>query len=348
MGVSLKLANVWRVIRDVDLEAIRKSARSRFDLLVISDDAAAAAELRALLSPGGDTTPHPWIQLLDPSSDVPPTAPAAAFLITRSSELPAALTRLRDRLEGRSIPVVTVHVGAAERQPLPARASGRVVRVAALDTTAVRALGEALVDAVPPDLRLALAVQLPALQPVVFDSTIEETARANASFALTTGLAEAVPVLTVPLNLGDMVMLTKNQLIMSYRIALAAGHDGQPRQMIAEILAVLGGGLLFRQIARQLVGLIPVIGLLPKIAIAYGGTWAIGRAIALWATEGHDVSTDTIRRFSQEGLERGKAVARRLLNERRQGTAEPARRSWRLGGILPGPRRRESGRSEHP
>jgi uncharacterized protein (DUF697 family) len=312
MGVSLKLANVWRVIRDVDLEAIRKSARSRFDLLVISEDPPAAAELRALLSPGSSATPHPWIQPLDPSGDLPPTAPAAAFLITRASELPASLTRLRDRLEGRSIPVVTVLISAAERQPLPGQANGRAVRVAALDTTAVRALGEALVNVVSPDLRLSLAVQLPALQPVVFDAIIEETARANASFALTTGIAEAVPVLTVPLNLGDMVMLTKNQLIMSYRIALAAGHDGQPRQMIAEILAVLGGGLLFRQIARQLVGLVPVIGLLPKTAIAYGGTWAIGRAIALWATEGREVSTDAIRRFSQEGLERVSSEARRL------------------------------------
>jgi hypothetical protein len=45
---------------------------------------------------------------------------------------------------------------------------------------------------------------------------------------------------------------------------------------------MLGGGLVFRQLARQLVGLIPVVGIVPKVAVAYGGTCMIGRAVVLW------------------------------------------------------------------
>ena len=35
-----------------------------------------------------------------------------------------------------------------------------------------------------------------------------------------------MPVLNAPLNLADVVVLTKNQLLMSYRVALAAGKRG--------------------------------------------------------------------------------------------------------------------------
>ena len=107
-------------------------------------------------------------------------------------------------------------------------------------------------------------------------------------------------------------MLSKNQLMMSYRIALAAGKTGQPRELIGEIVGVLGGGLLFRQLARQLVGLVPVIGILPKVAVAYGGTWAIGRAVVLWATEGRLLTAAGLRQLSREGLARGRNLARSL------------------------------------
>ena len=82
----------------------------------------------------------------------------------------------------------------------------------------------------PTTSRSALGAQFPPLRPAIFTRIIERTARANASFALTTGLAETIPVLTAPLNLGDMVVLTKNQLMMCYRLALAAGRDDEPRR----------------------------------------------------------------------------------------------------------------------
>jgi hypothetical protein len=112
--------------------------------------------------------------------------------------------------------------------------------------------------------------------------------------------------------------------------------------LIGEILGVLGGGLLFRQLARQLVGLIPVVGLVPKVAIAYGGTWAIGRAVVLWATEGREVSQDLVRSLSNEGLQRGRTVAARLVEQARARTGRVGRRWERLKEQLPliGRRRR--------
>ena len=113
----------------------------------------------------------------------------------------------------------------------------------------------------------------------MFQSLIQETAQANAKFAFTTGLAETFPILSAPLALGDILVLTKNQVVLGYRIMLAAGRDGEPRKMVGEVLGILGGGLLLRQIARELVGLIPVAGLPLKIAVAYSGR---GRSAAPW------------------------------------------------------------------
>jgi uncharacterized protein (DUF697 family) len=191
------------------------------------------------------------------------------------------------------------------------------VVVPALDQPSLEAIAKMLLAAVPGDLRLALGRQFHALRPTVFANLIDETARANAAYAFTTGIAEIVPVLSIPMNIGDVVVLTKNQLVMSYKIALVAGKSGSPHKLIGEIFGVLGGGLLFRQIARQLVGLIPVAGIVSKVAVAYGGTWAIGQAIILWAEFGQEVTAESVRAYYDEGLARGRQAARALVSRHR-------------------------------
>jgi uncharacterized protein (DUF697 family) len=337
MGVSLKLANLWRVIREVDLHAVRQAAQAPFDILLVDEGDGQAARLRALLSPDA-RAPHPWLHATaaaDFQLAAPLAPPAAAILITSSADLTPALHAALSALRAAQAPTVLVMLG--EEMPghrLAFQAERRVV-VPVLDAQAVLRVGAALVEIVAPDLRLAIARQLPPVRPAVFEITIDETARANATYALTSGLAEVVPLLTVPLNLGDMVVLTKNQLMMSYRLVLASGLDGEPRKLIGEILSVLGGGLLFRQAARQLVGLIPVAGLVPKVAIAYGGTWAIGRAIVAWATEGREITGDFVRSMSLEGLERGRAVASRLVEQMRSTGTRASGRWERLKAHLP-------------
>lgn len=365
MGVSLKFTNLWRVIREVDLDAIRASARAPFELLVADDGDGQAVRLRQLLSPD-EGVPHPWIRTAraedvaraaagtpgaaaaGPSVSGPgarghgttedgqlTVLPALAVIVTPIAAMSSAQQAAAHALRRAKVPLVIVvlgHDGTADRA---SQAAERWIAVAALDAAAAKAIGAAIVDVAPIELRLALAHQLPPLRPAVFDATIEETAKANASYALTSGLAEVVPLLTVPLNLGDMVVLTKNQLVMSYRLVLASGRDGEPRKLLGEILGVLGGGMIFRQLARQLVGFIPVAGLIPKIAIAYGGTWAIGRAVTLWATDGREVTADLVKSMSAEGIERGRAVAQKLVDQARAGGSAAGARWERLKANIP-------------
>ena len=327
MGVttgSLKLANVWKVIREVDLDAIRREALAPFDLAILGEPGH-AERIRAALSPEGAAAPHRFIRVNPPGGGS--TIPDAVIVVTgpgpRSADLDSTLRYLADR----RIPHALAVLDGDEKD-----AAGRAATE--------------IVGTLPDGVRLAFAHELPAFRAPLYERIIEDTARANASFAFTSGLAESVPILTAPLNLGDMIVLTKNQLLMGYRLVLASGRDGEPKKLIGEILGMLGGGLVFRQLARQLVGLIPVVGIVPKVAVAYGGTWAIGRAVVLWVTTGRTASSDTLRRFSREGLERGRAVARDLGSRGRAGVAKASGRWDRLRSHVPGLRRREPSKAQ--
>jgi uncharacterized protein (DUF697 family) len=313
----MTLASVWRILRDVNLEAIRQAALSRFELTVVADLEEDAAALAHLLS-GGEGT-HPWVRVAVAATDpLPePSHPVALILVTRTLDLSRTMTSVRNAFRSALVPTLTVVVG--ETGPIasaPRVGEDARVAVTALDASATVPVASALIGLFSDDRRVALARALTPLRAPLFQVLTQETSQANAGFALTTGLAETVPVLSAPVLLGDVVILTKNQVLLGYRIVLAAGRDDAPRKLVAEVLAVLGGGLLFRQIARELVGIVPVAGLPLKVAVAYSGTWAIGRAMAIWVTEGRRVTSDAMRGLTIEGLDRGRAVARRLLAAR--------------------------------
>ncbi len=165
---------------------------------------------------------------------------------------------------------------------------------------------------------LAVARALPLFRPAVVRGLIEETAFANAAYSFTTGLAEVVPVLDVPLNLGDMVMLTKNQGLMAFKIALAMGLSSDWRQTLPQLAAVVGAGFMWRQIGRSLVGLVPGWGIVPKVGIAYAGTVVVGQAVQYWALTGEKLKPAALQESYQQAIEKGKEFARSLMERRQQ------------------------------
>jgi uncharacterized protein (DUF697 family) len=323
----LKLPQLWRTLKEADLAAIRRDVERRFEVLVVAEDAEEGAGLARMLT--GADRPHPWLTLATPEEARDRTAAAgldAAILVSPTEDLADTVAAAGEALRRAGVPLLTVVEGRTTATSAIVRpGETRRAVVPAFDAAGAPAVAEALVEAFDPTLRLALARQLPPLRHATFTALIDETAKANATYALTTGLAEAVPVLDLPLNVADMVVLTKNQLVMSYKIALACGKKGTPRELIGEVVGVLGSGFLFRQAARQLVGLVPVAGIVPKVAMAYAGTWAVGRAVAAWAAEGRKLSPAVVRRFYREAWGRGKSVARAMAAQARK--ARP-KRSW--------------------
>jgi uncharacterized protein (DUF697 family) len=165
-----------------------------------------------------------------------------------------------------------------------------------------------------PDQHLALARSFPLFRFAVTRHLIGESALANASYSLGTGIAEIVPVLDIPFNVADVVILTKNQALMVYKMGLSLGLSPRWQDQLGQLGGVIGAGFLWRQVARQLVGLIPAWGILPKVAVAYAGTYAVGEAVLYWYKTGHKISKQAMREIYSDALARGKEIAQNLLS----------------------------------
>ncbi len=316
MGL-LRGPQAWRILREMDVQAIRRESERSFVLLVVGETRGEAARVAGLLSSDPDGGHHPWVLARAAAEPTEGEGLRADLVIavTRTAEVAPDLARTAGAAATAGVPVLTIVWGASGTATgLVRRGEAARVAVDTLEPEAMPAIAVAVLGAVEADLRLALARQLKALRPAFFDATIDETAKANAIYAFTSGVAEMVPVANVPLNLADMVILTKNQLVMGYRLALAAGKKGTARHLLGEVLTVIGGGFLLRQGARQLVGLIPVAGVLPKVAVAYAGTWAIGRTVAAWAGEGRRLSPGGLAGAYTEARTRGRAFASSLVS----------------------------------
>lgn len=116
------------------------------------------------------------------------------------------------------------------------------------------------------DRSLALTAAFPAFRAAAVADVISATAWQNAAVATVLGVPGA-----------DMPVLTANQVKMVLKIAAIYGeHISFERAK--EVLAVIAGGLVFRTVARQALGLLPGPGWLIKGGVALSGTLAIGKA----------------------------------------------------------------------
>lgn len=161
-----------------------------------------------------------------------------------------------------------------------------------------------------------LARAFPLFRVPVANRMINDTCLSNAAYSLSTGLAEIVPVLGIPLTITDMIVLTKMQAFLVYKLGLALGYSTRWQDYAAEFGGVLGGGFLWRQIARSLVGLVPLYGIVPKVAISYAGTYVVGHVVLRWYLTGRHVSADEMKGMFRESFQKGKIAAARLISRK--------------------------------
>ncbi|HEV2123659.1 MAG TPA: hypothetical protein VGW38_12895 [Chloroflexota bacterium] len=276
---------LFNLIREINLKSIQDNAEVPVRLVVAGE-----AELAARLA--SEFGEAPWVSTL------------ASLSERRSGDLLVRVSQDTSPSEPLPAGGLEVVLGGA-RPGLP----DRVILPNLEPGTLQNILAPALMDKAPDALRLSLARHVPLLREVYARTLIEQTSRTNAVYAASTGVAEIVPLLSLPLNVADLVVLTKNQLLMAYKLALAEGKTGRPEELMKEIISVVGGGFLFRQVARELVGLVPVWGIVPKIAVSYAGTWVIGQTVHLWAAKGETATLKEMRRYYAEALERGRKLA---------------------------------------
>ena len=313
-------ASVWRNVKELDLQRIRKTAEREVRLVIVG----AEPEKMQALANNLRTDPrrpddiiHTLIPLVDLAGTVKPGE--ADLILLVFTELPehrerqAAALNEWARAGQPVIPILDpdaleVQTGAS---PVPAGFFTPVF-ASPYDWVGLQAeLAPVILKLLAEDL-MALGRRFPLLRETAARKLISETSTANAAYSFSTGLAEIIPGLSVPLNVADMIVLTKAQALLVYKLGLTLGLSPDWQYYITEFSGVIGSGFLWRQVARSLVGLIPAWGIIPKVAVAYSGTFTVGQAVLHWYLTGKHATRRMLRGFMQEALVRGRSIGRNL------------------------------------
>jgi uncharacterized protein (DUF697 family) len=323
------------VLREVDVRPARDAAEKPFLIAFVSQDAPFAEYLAALMYRGDRQHDLPPYRAsigvgLDAAAKI--SRASIVVLITRAGRENAEELRVQKALESAGAPVLVCFL--EEQGSLPPNrtdvAPGNAITLPLIDGTldekiATKKLVQGIRGLKAVD-DLALGRYLPAFREAVTRALIEDVAVANAAYSLGTGILEINPVTGLPLTVADTVVLTKNQGIMAYKVALAMGMPPDFKHIMPQLVGVVGGGFLLRQAARGLIGLLPGLGILPKVAIAFAGTFAVGEAVYRWCATGEKMSSAGFRRAYDAALERGRSIAASLQQRRAQGAQKQSAR----------------------
>jgi len=314
-GFSSALSTALGILREIDVRAVRAAAETPFLLAFASRDLPMAEHLAGLLYRG------------DRAHDIPPLHAARGALLSDAAQFARAnlvvivaradrrddeADRLRQALTAAGIPCLMAYLQADGALPATEPAVYIPMPNQTVDeAAAVKRLVRAIRDMRVVD-DLALARHLPAFRQSVIRDLIEETATTNAAYSLGAGLLQINPVTGLPVAVADTIVLTKNQLLLAYKITLAMGLPADVQYIMPQVLGVIGGGLAFRQAARGAVSLLPALGIAPKVAIAFAGTYAIGEAVYRWCRSGEPLSKARWRALYAQALARGRTAAAAL------------------------------------
>lgn len=327
MAGKTEIRNLLNVIGEVDLRPVRAEAERDVQLIVISHALEKAESLIAQLHRDPE---HPEqisfepVPVLNFGDDLASQPFDLAFVLLEVADYQseAVQVALRAwRAARKRFIVVAPHVlmKDAETPPRVPVESSKTVRALSGDIADPAFVSNYLVPAalaLTPGMHLALARNFPLFRTAVTRQLIMDTSYSNAAYALTTGLAEVIPILNIPLNVADMFVLTKAQAFLVYRVGLALGMPTPWQSYVTEFSGVLGGGFLWRQMTRLMVGLIPVFGILPKVAVSFAGTYVVGKTVYQWYLTDRHLPKGKMSELYRQAFTQGREVARKLLRKR--------------------------------
>lgn len=169
-------------------------------------------------------------------------------------------------------------------------------------------------------LGLPLARLFPPFREEVCRRLIHNISVENAGFSLATALPNIAPMLGLGWAVGefasDSVVLTLNQIRLAFFLGAANDRPVGYSQQRTEIGSIVAGAFGWRAVARELVGKIPLGGgLIPKAAVAYAGTYVVGRSLERYYRFGYRYTRFERRAAYEEAFERGKKLAAGLVEK---------------------------------
>lgn len=295
----------WDVVKEVSAQTVRQEANRAF-VLALAGDAAEVARAREVVL-GGATGP---------------VAEAAGIYLVCAWP---PYTDVEERSLRHADLLISLPGGPSITQLRPA------------DTLPVES-AESVVTATlahRPDLALCLGRRLPGFRREAADYVIRSVSRINAEFAAVAGIGKALPVLgpLFPAVVGaDVLILTKNQIMLIYRLAAIYGDDLDFAARLRETIPVIAGALGWRTLARQMTALLPgFFGIPLRTGIAFGGTYAVGRTAEMVFDQGRGPNREELRKIWDEAGEHARAFSARLRRKKKPKDESPGPGS---GGTL--------------
>lgn len=279
------IRNFVSVLREISFDDVRDDAETPPRLLALAPDVATARWLGTRL-----TGPEGELAVMARELNAP-LADLGRFdaVVVFDPERTGAALRARDRLpaEGGQAPVLPFEGADLENEPAIER----------LRSLLVRRL---------PDRAPSFGRAFPPFRAAAVKAVVDETARANAQFALVSNIPAVVPIVGSLAAAGaDFLVLTKNQLMMMFKIAAIHGRDlHDQRGLFQELIPVVGAGFVWRTVARETASFIPLAaGTIPKVAIAYAGTLSTGRAADFFYRTNRRPSRDQIQGYYRQAVD---------------------------------------------
>jgi uncharacterized protein (DUF697 family) len=287
--------SIWRMWRVLDWRPIRREAETPPQLALLG--ASPTLDRIASLFEQGELRRGP----IGLPIDEPPPDLVVLDVSTDPTRLEAASAQAR-ALQNRDVAALLL---VPPGHP-PAEPELKYLTVDPAAPPTDERLGLALIDALPDQRRLGAARHVPALRAPLARLLTHEAAFANAQFALMTNLPSFLPGVGGAAAVGaDTLVLTTNQVVLVFKMAAIWGANLEnPRALIAEAVPVVGGAFLWRSTARALINLLPGFALLvPKVGIAYIGTYVVGELASAYYRSGVRPSDARVREIEAEARE---------------------------------------------
>ena len=325
-----RVTDFWNVLREVDPQHVTRESEQPVRVVICGSSGVGKRTLAATLTGHATNDSGIAIDVCDMDDGIPIALPMAdLYVYVASGEVPLGAVHRSHigqlvRRPGKLICILSqpIHAevkGSAYLQQAAGEALGvtseRIFCTSILDRDQIqRILVPGLIRAVP-HLALPIGRYLPVARDSAADQLILDTARVNAEFALVSSLPALIPVVGTAASLGtDMVVLTKNQVMLILKLALLHRRSIDNRlQVLGEIAPVVGAAFLWRSAARALIAMLPgPLGIAPRGGIAFVGTYVAGKAGQYYYRSGLRPTPEILDGFRDEALHQLAGILPRL------------------------------------
>lgn len=150
-------------------------------------------------------------------------------------------------------------------------------------------------------LAYTLARDYSLLRENIVSYLITKAAQDSAAAALASGFTTSLPFVGAFLGLvavsGETIYITAKQLHLALIIGAIYARPIDFGARIGELLPVVGGAWGWRILAREAVGLMPALGPLAKAAVAWSGTYTVGKLSCRFYQQGEQHLSDEYREY---------------------------------------------------